>query len=147
MNNRTITTCLIAILSITFSVFSAATIAATGNAAVSNATANEKAVSNTIPAQDSPTETIAGQLQTGKTRSVIVYVGMESGDYAVYCFANKSPVGRAIFAKCKNGDRCELVGEVADDDNCTAPRLEATVSRSGNIAKATRVRRLKRAAR
>lgn len=145
MNNRTVTTCLIAALSITFSAYSAATIAATGNAAVSNATTNEKAVSKMIPAQDSPTETIAGQLQTGKTNSVIVYVGMESGDYAVYCFANKSAVGRAILAKCKNGDQCEFVGEVADDDEeCTAPGLEASVSRSGNITKVTRVKRLKR---
>lgn len=139
MNNRTVMTSLIAALSIACSAYSAPT-AATGKAA-----ANKRAVSKMIPAQNS--ETIAGQLQTGKTRSVIVYVGAESGDYAVYCFANKSAVGRAMLAKCKNGDRCEFVGEVADDDGCTAPRLEATVSRSGNIAKVTRVKRLKRTAR
>lgn len=98
-----------------------------------------------IPAQN--TETIAGQLETGKTTSFIVYVGMESGDYAAYCFANKSGVGRAILAKCRNGDRCEFVGEIADDDECTAPKLEATVSRSGNITKVTRVRRLKHSTR
>ena len=38
-------------------------------------------------------EAISGELQTGATESLILYVGAESGDYAAYCFPNDSEAG------------------------------------------------------
>lgn len=55
----------------------------------------------------SEVQQIQGELQVGKTQSLILYFGMESGDYAAYCFANNSQAGRAILAACKNRQRCE----------------------------------------
>lgn len=78
---------------------------------------------------------IQGELQTGKTESVILYVGEESGDYAAYCFTNKSEAGQAILAACKNGDQCEVVAEVDGEGACKVPGLEATLSASGKILK------------
>ncbi len=38
---------------------------------------------------------VDGELQVGKTESVILYVGEESGDCAAYCFANDSDAVRS----------------------------------------------------
>lgn len=78
---------------------------------------------------------IEGELQTGKTESVILYVGAETGDYAAYCFKNDSEAGRAILAACKNGDQCAVTGETDGAAACKVPGLEADLSASGRITK------------
>ncbi len=95
-------------------------------------------------ANDSEDGKIQGELQTGKTGSVILYFGEESGDYAGYCFKNDSEVGRAILAACKNGEQCEIVGESDGTTQCKVPGLEANLSDSGNIIKVTSVKSLGR---
>lgn len=87
---------------------------------------------------------IEGELQLGKTESVILYVGKETGDYAAYCFANDSEAGRAITAVCKNGEQCEFVGEVDADSACKVPGLEADLSASSRISKIESVKTLGR---
>jgi hypothetical protein len=93
-------------------------------------------VANTAPtpASESGADQIDGELQVGKTESVILYVGKETGDYAGYCFTNDSEAGRAILAACKDGDQCEVSGTV-DEGDCKVPGLEATLSASGKIVK------------
>lgn len=88
------------------------------------------------PAADTSEDatTIEGELQKGKTESVILYVGMESGDYAAYCFPNDSEAGRAILAACKDKQQCEVSGEV-ESGGCKVPGLEADLSDSGRIVK------------
>lgn len=104
----------------------------------SNQTAvnNTAPVSNTspTPAGQSEASEVQGELQTGKTESVILYVGMESGDYAGYCFTNDSEAGRAILAACKNGEQCAVTGTV-EPGGCKVPGLEADLSDSGKIMK------------
>jgi hypothetical protein len=78
-------------------------------------------------------EKIRGELQVGKTESVILYVGAESGDYAAYCFANDSEAGRAVMAACKNGEQCEFSGNVDYGSGCKVPGLEADLSASGKV--------------
>lgn len=85
-----------------------------------------------------------GELQVGKTESVILYFGEESGDYAGYCFKNVSEVGRAILAACKNNEQCEIVGESDGATSCKVPGLEANLSDSGNITKVKSVRKINR---
>lgn len=85
---------------------------------------------------------IEGQLHKGTTNSYILYVGRETGDYAAYCFDNDSDAGKAILAKCKNGDQCRVKGETADDATCEAPGLEADLSARGRIVKVQSVRSL-----
>ncbi|HYG82520.1 MAG TPA: hypothetical protein VD861_19140 [Pyrinomonadaceae bacterium] len=87
---------------------------------------------------------ISGELQVGKTESVILYLGEESGDYAAYCFANDSDAGRAILAACKNGERCEFSGDVNYESGCQVPGLEADLSASGKILKVESVKSLGR---
>jgi hypothetical protein len=91
------------------------------------------------PAGDAEASDIQGKLQVGKTESVILYVGMETGDYAAYCFANDSEAGRAILAACKDGEQCEVRGTV-DDYKCKVPGLEADLSSSGRISKVASVK-------
>jgi len=93
---------------------------------------------------DSEDGKIRGKLQVGKTGSVILYFGEESGDYAGYCFKNDSEVARAILAQCKNGEQCEIVGESDGAMQCKVPGLEANLSDSGNIIKVTSVKSLGR---
>lgn len=102
-------------------------------------------VSNTspTPASQSEASEIQGELQVGKTESVILYVGAESGDYAAYCFTNDSEAGRAILAVCKNKDQCAVTGTV-DDYRCKVPGLEADLSASGKIVKVESVKSLGR---
>lgn len=84
-------------------------------------------------AKDASHETISGTLQVGKTKSVVLYLGAESGDYAAYCFTNKSEAGVKILAACKDGDKCEITGMIDYDSGCEVPGLEATLSAAGRI--------------
>lgn len=103
---------------------------------------NTPPVSNTSPTPASKTEgdKIQGELQVGKSESVILYFGKESGDYAGYCFTNDSEGGRAILAACKNKEQCEVVGKVDYDTGCKVPGLEADLSSSGKIVKVESVK-------
>lgn len=120
---------------------STANIANKSNTAVV-ANSNQPAVNNTAPVSNTATtpaaqseaQKIQGELQVGKTESVILYVGMESGDYAGYCFTNDSEAGRAILAACKDKGQCEVTGTI-DDSSCKVPGLEADLSASGKIVK------------
>jgi protein involved in sex pheromone biosynthesis len=136
-----------------------------GNTTVNNSTANTANKSNTAvvansnqtsvnnttpvsnattsPAGESETDKIQGELQVGKTDSVILYVGKETGDYAGYCFTNDSEAGRSILAGCKNGEQCEVTGTV-DNSSCKVPGLEADLSASGKIVKVMSVKSLGR---
>jgi hypothetical protein len=100
-------------------------------------TSNTPPVSNTAPSPASKAEgdKIQGELQVGKSESVILYVGKESGDYAGYCFTNDSEGGRAILAACKDREQCEVVGKVDYESACKVPGLEADLSSSGKIVK------------
>jgi hypothetical protein len=100
----------------------------------------------TVPAQAGADELekIRGELQVGKTESVILYFGEESGDYAAYCFTNDSEAGRAILAACKNGEQCEFSGNVDAESGCKVPGLEADLSASGKVLKVESVRSLGR---
>ena len=100
------------------------------NAVLKNSLAAD--ATDAINSNQSEATEIKGQLQVGKTQSVILYVGMESGDYAAYCFANNSVVGRKILAACKNRQQCAVTG-VVEDHNCKVPGLEADLSASFRI--------------
>ncbi|MBC7912348.1 MAG: hypothetical protein H7Y30_17710 [Pyrinomonadaceae bacterium] len=86
-------------------------------------------------------ETYAGELQVGKTQSVILYFGAESGDYAAFCFKNNSAVGRAILAACKDKQQCQFTGEVTGGE-CKVPGLEADLSASSKIVSIKSVKSL-----
>jgi hypothetical protein len=86
-------------------------------------------------------ETYAGELQVGKTSSVILYFGAESGDYAAFCFTNNSAVGRAILAACKDKQQCQFTGEVVGGE-CKVPGLEADLSASSKIVSIKSVKSL-----
>lgn len=98
---------------------------------------NTAAPSNTAPtpASDSEASEVQGELQVGKTESVILYVGAETGDYAGYCFTNDSEAGRAILAACKDKEQCSVKGTVDHEAGCEVPGLEATLSDKGKITK------------
>lgn len=85
-----------------------------------------------------------GRLEVGKLDSTILYVGEETGDYAAFCFTNKSAVGRAVLAACKNGEQCEFVGKVDFESPCKVKNLEADLSASGRITKIESVKSLTR---
>jgi len=74
-----------------------------------------------------------GELQVGKTESVILYFGEESGDYAGYCFTNDSEAGKAILAACKDRQQCRVTGTIDGSAPCKVPGLEADLSASGRI--------------
>lgn len=119
------------------------------NTAVVN-NSNQTTVSNTAnvsntatqPAVQSEASEVQGELQVGKTESVILYVGMESGDYAGYCFTNDSEAGRAILAACKDKEQCSVKGTVDHEAGCKVPGLEADLSDSGKITKVETVKSL-----
>lgn len=98
---------------------------------------NTTPASNTAPspAAESDASEVEGELQVGKTESVILYVGEETGDYAGYCFTNDSEAGRAILAACKDKERCSVKGTVDHEAGCEVPGLEATLSDKGKITK------------
>lgn len=85
---------------------------------------------------------VDGELQVGKTESVILYVGEESGDYAAYCFANDSDAGKAILAACKDKQQCEVKGTIDGTVKCKVPGLEADLSDSGRITAVKSVKSL-----
>ena len=88
-------------------------------------------------------ENFSGQFDPGKTDSVILYVGMETGDYAARCFANDSAVGKQILAACKKGDECEVVATKIDHEfQCRVEGLEADLSSSGKILSVKSARKL-----
>jgi hypothetical protein len=64
-----------------------------------------------------------GELKIGAIDSVILQFNGKPSDYAAYCFTNKSAVGRAILAKCKNGQQCQFTGTVESggDNECKVP--------------------------
>lgn len=99
-------------------------------------------VASQTPADKSEGDKIQGELQVGKTQSVILYFGRESGDYAGYCFTNASQAGRAILAACKNKAQCEVIGKVDYESGCKVPGLEADLSASGKILKVESVKSL-----
>ena len=115
----------------------------TTTAPTGNANAN-KTSSVPTPAGKSEGEKVQGELQVGKSGSVILYVGKETGDYAAYCFTNDSEAGRAILAACKDGEQCEFVGKVDADSGCKVPGLEADLSASSKITKIESVKTLGR---
>jgi hypothetical protein len=127
-----------------------------GNTTANNSVANVASQSNTAavtnskqPPAPSPTGTpegdnIQGELQIGKSESVILYVGKETGDYAGYCFTNDSEGGRAILAACKDKEQCEVIGKIDYDSRCKVPGLEADLSSSGKILKVESVKSLGR---
>lgn len=86
------------------------------------------------------TEMFAGELQVGKTDSVILYVGAETGDYAAYCFKNDSEAGRKILAACKNGQKCEVTGTGDYEAACEVPGLEADLSSKASITSVSKVK-------
>jgi hypothetical protein len=102
-----------------------------------------KASASQISVIESDVQEIKGELQVGKTRSLILYVGMESGDYAAYCFANNSEAGRKILTVCKNRKQCAVKATVADYA-CKVPGLEADLSYSARIVKVQSVKALGR---
>lgn len=132
-----------------------------GNTTVTNSTANTTSQSNAVvatnsnqtrvnnttpvlntspsPAGKSEGERIQGELQVGKSESVILYVGRETGDYAGYCFTNDSEAGHAILAACKDREQCEVIGKI-DEYRCKVPGLEADLSASGKIVKVESVK-------
>jgi len=105
---------------------------APGSNVANNADAKETSGAKT-PADKFESEKVQGELQTGKTESVILYFGAESGDYAGYCFTNDSEAGRAITAACKDREQCEVDGEIDGEASCKVPGLEADLSASGRI--------------
>ena len=114
------------------------------------ANSNQPAVNNRAPASNTASNTAAksegdkieGELQVGKTASVILYVGKETGDYAGYCFTNESEAGRAILAACKDRAQCEVTGKVDYEAGCKVPGLEADLSSSGKILKVESAKQL-----
>jgi len=96
-------------------------------------------VASNTPAGQSEATEISGKLQVGKTESLILYFGMESGDYAAYCFTNDSEIGRKILAACKAGQQCAVIATV-EEYGCKVPGLEADLSASGKIVKVQSVK-------
>ncbi len=94
-----------------------------------------------VSIEKSDAEKIQGELQIGKTESVILYVGAESGDYAAYCFTNDSEAGRAILDKCKDKEQCEVTATTGEG-SCKVPGLEADLSASAKILKVESVKSL-----
>jgi len=105
--------------------------------------ANQPAVNNRASVSNTATDTagksegdrIQGELQVGKSDSVVLYFGKETGDYAGYCFTNDSEAGRAILAACKDRAQCEVTGKIDYEGGCKVPGLEADLSASGKIVK------------
>lgn len=124
----------------------------TTNSNTSAASSNRAAVTNSSPASNStPTpapaaqageDKVEGELQVGKTESAILYTGLQSGDYAGYCFTNDSEAGRAILAACKDREQCSITGKVDYEARCKVPDLEADLSSSGRILSVASAKRI-----
>lgn len=92
-----------------------------------------------VNGQGAESVTYQGQLNVGARQSMIVYVGAETGDMAAFCFTNKSAVGRAILAKCKDGVQCKFSGRVDWEKTCPN---EGDYSARARILSVKAVRRL-----
>ena len=105
------------------------------NWANGNCAGSASGQSNKSDDADESSETVSykGSLEMGKLDSLILYLGEESGDYAAFCFTNKSAVGRAVLAACRAGEQCEFVGKVDFDSSCQIKNLAANLSASGKI--------------
>lgn len=121
-----------------------ATVANAASSPAANSSNANKTAPEIKPAAKDAGDKVSGELQTGKTESVILYVGMESGDYAGYCFANDSEAGRAILAACKDKEQCEIGGTIDYEIKCQVPGLEADLSASGRILKVSSAKSLGR---
>ena len=108
------------------------------------ATTNSSPTANVAPppATQGGEDKVDGELQVGKTDSVILYFGQESGDYAGYCFKNDSDAGRAILAACKDREQCEVTGKVDYEAACKVPGLEADLSGHGRILSVASAKRI-----
>lgn len=85
--------------------------------------------------------TFKGSLNVGRVNSYVVHVGEQSGDFAAFCFANRSRVGRAVLAACRNGDVCEFTGTVDQGAECRVTKeLRGVLSASGKILSVKSVR-------
>ena len=118
-------------------------IANVSNAAANNSNAANKTTKSETSKSSADAQQIQGELQIGKSESLILYVGEETGDYAAYCFANNSEAGRSILAGCKDKQVCSVTGIVAEGE-CKVPGLEATLSASGKITKVEAVKTVRR---
>lgn len=98
-----------------------------------SAKTNQEMENDDVDAPEDESVTYKGGLEVGKTDSTILYVGEETGDYAAFCFANNSEVGRAVLKACKNGEQCEFTGQVDFESPCKVKNLEANLSASGKI--------------
>jgi hypothetical protein len=158
LKSTTLTTLSIASLALLFSACSSTSNTTTNSSTANTVNKNTAVVVNsspttankTAPVSTTPTPAgeaeaseIQGELQVGKTESVILYVGMETGDYAAYCFTNDSEAGRAILAACKDREQCAVTGTI-DDYRCKVPGLEADLSASAKISKVQSVKSLGR---
>ena len=86
------------------------------------------------PAQTAETMTFKGTVKVGKSVSYILYVGEETGDYAAFCFAKNSAIGRRILAACKNGEVCQFTAKVNQETECKVDRAtQKVLSGSGKI--------------
>lgn len=117
---------------------------ATPAPAASDAESADETSSAAVSDDDSETQAIKGELQTGESDSLILYVGEETGDYAAYCFKNDSEVGRAILKTCKDKEQCEVRAAVDAEAVCKVPGLEADLSASGYLLKVSSVKSLGR---
>lgn len=118
--------------------------ASVSNAAAKNTNAAGKTTKSETSESSADAQQIQGELQTGKTESLILYVGAETGDYAAYCFANDSEAGRAILSACKDRQMCSVTATIGEGE-CKVPGLEASLSASGKITKVVSVKTLRRA--
>lgn len=98
---------------------------------------------SSIRSDENEAQEILGELQVGRAKSVILYIGMDSGDYAGYCFTNDSEAGRAILAACKNKGQCKVKATV-EAGECEVPGLEATLSASFTIVKVQSAKAVRR---
>ena len=80
-----------------------------------------------------------GQLKIGKTESIIIYLSAETDDLLGFCFRNKSRVGRAILAKCRNGQECEFTGKVDWSRHCA---FDEGFQSEAEIISVTKVRKV-----
>ncbi len=115
-----------------------------GNSANTTNNSNTAVLVNSNQATASPTVApspaghteegkLQGELQVGRTQSVILYLGQESGDYAGYCFGNDSDAGRTILAACKDRSQCAIVATIDYESRCIVPEFQGDLSATGAI--------------
>jgi hypothetical protein len=90
-------------------------------------------------AQNSEKVIYQGQLTAGKIESIVIYLSAETDDLLGFCFRNKSRVGRAILAKCRNGQECEFTGKVDWRRHCA---FGESFQSEAEIVSVTKVRKI-----